>query len=86
METKITVVVDNISNDGIRGEWGLSILVQYNGKMILLDAGASGLFLENMRELGVNVADIDYAVLSHAHYDHAAFQHFWIKTKKRRSM
>lgn len=32
METKITVVVDNISNDGIRGEWGLSILVQYNGK------------------------------------------------------
>ena len=71
METKITVVVDNISNDGIRGEWGLSILVQYNGKMILLDAGASGLFLENMRELGVNVADIDYAVLSNAHYDHA---------------
>ena len=71
METKITVVVDNKSNDGIRGEWGLSILVQYNGKRILLDAGASDLFLENMSKLGEDVADIDCAVLSHAHYDHA---------------
>ena len=41
METNITVVVDNKSFDGIQGEWGLSILVQYNGKKILLDAGAS---------------------------------------------
>ncbi len=71
METNITVVVDNKSFDGIQGEWGLSILVQYNGKKILLDAGASDLFLENMKKLKIDVADIDYATLSHAHYDHA---------------
>ena len=71
MESIITVIVDNKSVDGIQGEWGLSILIRYAGKKILLDAGASDLFLENMRKLGIDAADIDYAVLSHAHYDHA---------------
>ena len=70
METKITVIVDNISNLGLEGEWGLSILVEYNSKKILLDAGGSNLFLTNLKELGFDVADIDYGVLSHAHYDH----------------
>lgn len=71
METKISVIVDNKASGGIRGEWGLSILVEYAGKMILLDAGASNLFLENMKKLGIKIEDIDYATLSHAHYDHA---------------
>lgn len=71
METKITIVVDNISTEGIQGEWGLSVFIMHNGKKILLDAGSSDLFLENMKKLGINVAEIDHAVLSHAHYDHA---------------
>ena len=71
METRITIVIDNKDNGEIRGEWGLSILVEYADKKILLDAGGSDLFLENMKKLGIDVTDIDYAVLSHAHYDHA---------------
>ncbi len=71
METTITIIVDNKAAEGIQGEWGLSVLVRYAGSSILLDAGASDLFLENMRKLGIDVADIDYATLSHAHYDHA---------------
>ena len=71
MRTRITVIVDNIPNMGIEGEWGLSILVEYADKMILVDTGASDLFLKNLERLGIDVKDIDYAVLSHAHYDHA---------------
>ena len=71
METILTVVVDNTSFNGIPGEWGLCILAEYLGKKILLDSGSSNLFLDNMRALGIDVKDIDYAVLSHAHYDHA---------------
>ena len=71
MTTKLTVVVDNISNEGITGEWGLCLLVEFRGKKILVDAGASKLFLENMKKLGLDVSDVDYGVLSHAHYDHA---------------
>jgi 7,8-dihydropterin-6-yl-methyl-4-(beta-D-ribofuranosyl)aminobenzene 5'-phosphate synthase len=71
MNTKLTVIVDNIPHEGIRGEWGLSILAEYKDKKILVDAGASSLFLENMKKLGIDVRDIDIGVLSHAHYDHA---------------
>ena len=71
METKITIIVDNKEFNGIPGEWGLSVLVRYGDKKILLDAGSSNLFLDNMKKLGIDVMDIDFAVLSHAHYDHA---------------
>ena len=71
MKTELTVIVDNISSDGMAGEWGLSILVQHGDNKILADVGASGLFAENMKKMGYNVEDIDFATLSHAHYDHA---------------
>ncbi len=83
MTTKITVIVDNKENTDLQGEWGLSILVEYGGKKILLDAGQTGLFLENMKGLGIDVSDIDYATLSHAHYDHAnGFMQFFENNTK----
>ena len=51
MKTKLTVIVDNISSEGVTGEWGLCLLVEFNGKKILVDAGASKLFLTNMEKL-----------------------------------
>ena len=71
METKMTVIVDNVAHGELAGEWGLSILVEYSGKNILVDAGASPLFAANMEKLGLDMAAVEYAVLSHAHYDHA---------------
>ena len=71
MQDKITVLVDNKPSGDIKGEWGLSILVEHEGKKILLDTGGSGLFAVNLKKLGYDPADIDYGVLSHAHCDHA---------------
>lgn len=68
---KATVLVDNIENNSLKGEWGLSIYIEYSDKNILLDVGASDLFAKNADKLGISLKDIDYAVLSHAHYDHA---------------
>lgn len=68
---KATVLVDNIKSNGIRGEWGLSILAEFNEKTVLLDTGASSLFAKNAARLGISLKNVDYAVLSHAHYDHA---------------
>lgn len=68
---KATVLTDNTGNNGLTGEWGLSFYIEYRDQQILLDAGQSGLFAENAEKLGINLADVDYAVLSHAHYDHA---------------
>ena len=68
---KATVVVDNRGTGAIPGEWGLCIYIEYGEKRILLDTGASGLFAENAEKLGLDLAAVDAAVLSHAHYDHA---------------
>lgn len=68
---KATVIVDNIQSKQLSGEWGLCIYIENNDKKILLDAGASNLFLSNAKGLGCTIEDVDYAVLSHAHYDHA---------------
>jgi len=68
---KATIVVDNKKSGDIHGEWGLSIYIEYLEKKILLDTGASDLFVSNAEKLGIRLKDIDMAVLSHAHYDHA---------------
>ena len=68
---RATVIVDNRKNGDISGEWGLCIYIEKDGQKILLDTGASDLFVTNAEKLGISLADIDMAVLSHAHYDHA---------------
>lgn len=71
MKTKITVIVDNIPSEDMAGEWGLSMLVEFGDMKILADVGGSELFAVNMKKLGFDIADVNHATLSHAHYDHA---------------
>ena len=68
---KMTVLVDNVATEPLAAEWGLSILIEADGRKILLDTGASGLFAQNAERLSIDLADIDVGVLSHAHYAHA---------------
>lgn len=49
---KIKVLIDNIENDELAGEWGLAIYIEHNGKKILLDTGGSDLFLTNAEKNG----------------------------------
>ncbi len=79
MNTIVTVVVDNIGDMGLAGEWGLCLLIEHEGKKILLDAGSSRLFLTNLKCLGFDVKDIDYGVLSHAHFDHGNGMPYFFK-------
>ena len=37
LNNKMTVIVDNTPYNGLSGEWGLSILVEHDGKNILVD-------------------------------------------------
>ena len=68
---KMTVLVENTAPEGLGSEWGLCILAEYEGKKYLLDTGASSLFSENAKKLGVDLSEVDYGILSHAHFDHA---------------
>ena len=68
---KFTVLVENQEACGLEGEHGLSLYIEYNGRKILLDAGQSAVFVRNAEKLGCDLAAVETAVLSHAHYDHA---------------
>lgn len=68
---KATILIDNLTKGTLAAEWGLSIHIEYNGSRILLDTGESGRFAENAGKLGIDLEAVDFAVLSHAHYDHA---------------
>ncbi len=72
MELRVTVLIDNNGCDGLLGEWGLSFHIEYGGRNFLLDTGSSDGFIKNARSLGIGMADVDIAVLSHAHYDHSS--------------
>lgn len=69
---RITALMENTAPQGaLRCEHGLALLIEHGGKTWLLDAGATDALLENAAALGVDLAGVDAAVLSHAHFDHS---------------
>ena len=68
---KITALVENTTNNPSLGtQHGLSLYIEANGRKILFDMGADGLFLENAEKLGIDIAGVDLAIVSHGHDDH----------------
>ena len=68
---RITALVENtVGNGCVECEHGLSLYIETEKHKILFDMGQSALFLQNARALGVDIAAVDMAVLSHGHYDH----------------
>lgn len=67
----IRILIDNETKNTLVPEWGLAVFIEYEGHKILLDTGASGQFLQNAKEMGIDLHQVEFGVLSHAHYDHA---------------
>lgn len=68
---KITCLTENTcKNNNFICEHGLSLFIEHEGLKILFDMGQTDLFYENAQKLGINLEKIDFAVLSHGHYDH----------------
>jgi 7,8-dihydropterin-6-yl-methyl-4-(beta-D-ribofuranosyl)aminobenzene 5'-phosphate synthase len=73
MEARATTLSENSTfavPRGMLGEWGLSVLVERDGKTILLDAGGSISAAHNGDLLATKWGQIEAIVLSHGHYDH----------------
>lgn len=67
----VKVLSENTAaSDAFGCEHGLSLYVETGRHRLLFDTGASGLFAENAKKLGVDLSAVDTAILSHGHYDH----------------
>ncbi|MDO5400972.1 MAG: MBL fold metallo-hydrolase [Eubacteriales bacterium] len=67
---KISVLMENTARPGFAAEHGLSLLVETRGQTVLFDMGQTGAFAGNAQLLGIDLAAVDLAVVSHGHYDH----------------
>lgn len=67
---KITVLVEDSSDGTLQCEHGLSLYIESEYANILFDTGQSDLFYKNAEKLGVDLSAVDFAVISHGHYDH----------------
>ncbi|MCQ2290040.1 MAG: MBL fold metallo-hydrolase [Muribaculaceae bacterium] len=75
---RITSLIENTSLCGFPTEHGLSLYIELNdGTRVLFDMGQGTLFAQNALRLGLNIADVDVAIVSHGHYDHGGgLEHF----------
>lgn len=65
------IIFENYNDQGelLRSLWGFSLyLEEYR---LLFDTGSNGrVLLENMKTLGIDIKEIEYLFISHAHWDH----------------
>lgn len=69
---RITVLYDAFGRpSAMQKDWGYSALVEVRGKRILFDTGDNpDVLANNARARGVDLARLDFVVLSHRHGDH----------------
>lgn len=65
-----------------KSKHGLSLYIETDTRKILFDVGPNGVFLENARQAGVDIASVDTVVISHGHRDHAGGLGDFMKANK----
>ena len=78
---KIVTLTDNRALDSeLKTEHGLSVYIETENHKVLFDTGQSALFAQNASKLGIDLQQIDLAVISHGHYDHIGGLHHFLET------
>lgn len=68
---KVTVLAENSTcREDLTPQHGLSLYIETNGKKILFDMGQDDTFARNAKTLGIDLSQVDWAIISHGHYDH----------------
>jgi 7,8-dihydropterin-6-yl-methyl-4-(beta-D-ribofuranosyl)aminobenzene 5'-phosphate synthase len=78
---QITVLYDAFGKTStMRKDWGFSALIEYGGKRILFDTGNNAdIFGHNVEAKGIDLKQLDFAVVSHRHGDHTSGLNYLLK-------
>jgi 7,8-dihydropterin-6-yl-methyl-4-(beta-D-ribofuranosyl)aminobenzene 5'-phosphate synthase len=78
---RVTILYDAFGdNPKLTRDWGFSALVEHDGKRILFDTGNNPeIFEHNVKVLNVDLAKLDFVVVSHRHTDHASGLRYLLK-------
>jgi 7,8-dihydropterin-6-yl-methyl-4-(beta-D-ribofuranosyl)aminobenzene 5'-phosphate synthase len=73
MSIQITTLIENSPGEhhGLKTEHGLSFFLETEHHRILFDTGQSGAFIENAKQLRIDLRKLTHVALSHGHYDHS---------------
>ena len=71
-KAQITVLYDAFGKTAdMQMDWGYSALIEYAGKRILFDTGNNpDILAQNAKAKGIDLAKLDFVVMSHRHGDH----------------
>ena len=71
---QITVLYDAFGKTStMTKDWGFSALIEYGGKRILFDTGNNAeIFAHNVQAKGIDLTQLDFAIVSHRHGDHTS--------------
>jgi 7,8-dihydropterin-6-yl-methyl-4-(beta-D-ribofuranosyl)aminobenzene 5'-phosphate synthase len=71
---QITVLYDAFGKtSAMKKDWGFSALIEYGGKRILFDTGNNAdIFAHNVEAKGIDLKQLDFAIVSHRHGDHTS--------------
>jgi 7,8-dihydropterin-6-yl-methyl-4-(beta-D-ribofuranosyl)aminobenzene 5'-phosphate synthase len=71
---RITILYDSFGKSpSLTMDWGYAALIEYGGKRILFDTGNNAtIFEHNVNALGVDLRNLDFAMISHRHADHTS--------------
>ena len=68
---KVAVLAENTaSSEHVVPQHGLSLYLETQNQKILFDMGQDDTFARNAQTLGIDLSQVDFAVVSHGHYDH----------------
>ena len=71
-KVQITILYDAFGKpSAMQRDWGYAALVEYSGKRVLFDSGNNPEILaQNAKAKNIDLAELDFVVLSHRHGDH----------------
>lgn len=67
---KITALVENQTNCGMKTAHGLALYIETEQHKLMFDLGPNEALFENAEKKGVDLKEIDTVIISHGHRDH----------------